>query len=46
MKTSVMEKMEIILEVMPIPKVLGNSKALHGTYFYIVCYSKHGKEEQ
>ena len=42
-----MEKKEIILEAMPIPKVfIGNNKALHGTYFYIVCYSKHGKEEQ
>lgn len=25
---------------------IGNNKALHGTYFYIVRYSKHGKEEQ
>ncbi|ALC97445.1 hypothetical protein AM608_07230 [Capnocytophaga sp. oral taxon 323] len=25
---------------------IGNSKALHGTYFYIVRYSKCGKEEQ
>jgi len=47
MKTSIMAKMAIILEVMPIAKVfIGNSKALHGTYFYIVRYSKRGKEEQ
>jgi len=25
---------------------IGNSKALHVTYFYIVRYSKRGKEEQ
>nr|WP_258868810.1 gliding motility-associated C-terminal domain-containing protein [Capnocytophaga ochracea] len=25
---------------------IGNSKALHGTYFYIVRYSKRGKKEQ
>ena len=25
---------------------IGNNKVLHGTYFYIVRYSKHGKKEQ
>ena len=25
---------------------MGNNKALHDTYFYIVRYSKRGKEEQ
>ena len=41
-----MAKKKIILEAMSIPNFIGNNKALHGTYFYIVRYSKHGKEEQ